>query len=173
MEPKCLSPPSLLLPRGKGGGREYVHIYISLSCHCSLISVGCWMCVHVSSRVSAIKHLPVLEGKRFFSVCTIDSETCLFCRKSCRINVEYFDIQQWKSTCWHVDLGRLCVSFLLTFYAARSWVWLTECNFRPRNSLLGLNPQRNKGTRKPSPVLLNNQAISQLQPWNPWCQVRL
>lgn len=52
------------------------------------------MCVRESSRGSAIKHHPVLEGKRFFSVCTIDSETCLSCRKSCRINFEYFDIQR-------------------------------------------------------------------------------
>lgn len=69
VEPKCLSPPTLLLPKRQEGKkkRESSH-------HRSLISVGCWMCVHASSRDSAIKHLPVLEGKRFFSVCTIDSD---------------------------------------------------------------------------------------------------
>lgn len=109
------------------------------------------------SRVSAIKNLPVLEGK-FFSVCATDSETCLSCRKSCKINFEYFDIQWWKRTHQHEDLGRLSMSFLLAFYTPRSWAWMTDCSFSPGNSLLRLNPKSNIDITKPGPAPLKNQA---------------
>lgn len=152
----CLHPLSFCQRGKRREKKKSVCIYIPH--RCSLISVGCWMCVCASSKVSAIKHLPVLEGKRFFSVCSVDSETCLSCRKSGRINFEYFDIQQWKSSRWHGDLRRLSASFFLAFYAPRSWAWLTDCNFSPGNSLLRLNPKSSWGIVKPGPALLKNQA---------------
>lgn len=114
------------------------------------------MCVF--SRVSAIKHLPILEGKKFFSVRAIDSETCLSCRKSCRINSEYFDTQWWKRTHQHEDLGRLSMSFLLAFYTPRSWPWMTDCKFCPGNSLLRLNLNSNNDIMTHGSAPLKNQA---------------
>lgn len=113
------------------------------------------MCVF--SRVSGIKHLPISE-ENFFSVCATDSETWLSCRKSCRINFEYFDIQWWKRTHQHEDLGRLSMSFLLAFYTPRSWAWMTDCSFSPGNGLLRLNPKSSTDITKPGPAPLKNQA---------------